>query len=78
MLAPSVLGFQNSGPHLQEFSSKKNYSVLSWPEMLEKEESAAWPWSRSLLRSLVGFVGVHWCPLTAVTRVGGEFLGPGG
>lgn len=28
MLAPSVLDFQNSGPHLQEFSSKKILSAV--------------------------------------------------
>lgn len=32
MLAPSVLDFQNSGPHLQEFSSKKKITqcCASW------------------------------------------------
>lgn len=31
MLAPSVLDFQNSGPHLQEFSSKKiTQCCASW------------------------------------------------
>lgn len=78
MLAPSVLDLQNSGPHLQEFSSKKkknNQCCPGWRCLRRKVQLAL---GAGVAEVTGGTCGCSLVSFDFMTRVGGEFLGPGG